>query len=106
MRSGFTPCMTFFTFPSASMTNVERLTPMYVRPRYFFSPHTPYCSATAWSVSARRVNGSSYFSRNFTCERSSSGETPSTTAPARSKSPYASRIPHACVVHPGVSSFG
>ena len=52
------------------------------------------------------MNGSSYFSLNFTCEATLSGETPSTTAPARSNSPYASRIPHACVVQPDVLSLG
>src|SRR5262249_12609070 len=85
--TGFTLCMTFFTVPSASMTKVERKTPMYSRPANFFFPQTPYSSATAWSVSASSVKGSPYFSLNLTCERSLSGETPSTTAPARSISP-------------------
>ena len=47
------------------------------------------------------MNGSSYLSLNFTCDFSSSGEMPSTTAPARSNSPYASRMPQAWVVQPG-----
>src|SRR5207302_7361957 len=104
--AGFTLCRTFLTFPSASITKVERLTPLYFFPRYDFSPQTPYSSATEWSVSASSVNGSSYLLLNFTWEPSSSGETPSTTAPARSNSPYASRMPQACFVQPGVSSLG
>ena len=55
---------------------------MYVLPAYVFSPQTPYASATAWSVSASSVNGSSYFDLNFSCDASPSGLTPSTTAPA------------------------
>jgi len=41
------------------------------------------------------VNGRSYFSLNFTCFATLSGEMPRTTAPARSNSAYASRIPQA-----------
>src|SRR5690348_11058163 len=88
--SGFTLCMTLATLPSASMTNVERLTPQYVLPANFFSPQTPYSSATRWSGSASRVNGSENFSLNFTCDASSSGLTPRTTAPRCSNSEYAS----------------
>src|SRR5439155_4432394 len=104
--AGFTACITFLTFPSAPITKVERLTPQYFLPRYDSSFHTPYSSATEGSVSASSVKGSSCFLLNFTWERSSSGETPSTTAPALSNSPYASRMPHACFVQPGVSSRG
>src|SRR5262245_60457559 len=84
--SGFTLCITLATFPSASITNVERLTPQYVLPPNFFSPQTPYSSATWCSGSARSVNGSEYFCLNFTCDASSSGLTPSTNAPRCSNS--------------------
>jgi hypothetical protein len=39
--SGFTLCITFARFPSASITNVERLTPQYFLPPKFFSAQTP-----------------------------------------------------------------
>src|SRR5262245_13010540 len=104
--SGFTLCITLATLPSASITKVERLTPQYDLPPNFFSPHTPYSSATRCSGSARSVNGSENFSLNFTCDASSSGLTPSTTAPRCSNSEYTSRKPHASTVQPGVSSLG
>ena len=63
--SGFTWRISLATLPSASITKVERSTPMYVLPAYVFSPQTPYSSATPWSVSASSANGSSYFSLNF-----------------------------------------
>src|SRR5262249_29171666 len=103
--SGFTLCITLATFPSASITNVERFTPQYVLPPNFFSPQTPYWSATWCSGSASSVNGSENFSLNFTCDASSSGLTPRTTAPRCSNSVYASRKPHASTVQPGVSSL-
>src|SRR4029453_16041899 len=99
--SGLTLCITLATLPSASITKVERLTPQYVLPPNFFSPQTPYSSATSCSGSASSVNGSEYFSLNFVCDASSSGLTPSTTAPRCSNSEYASRKPHASTVHPG-----
>ena len=72
--------MAVATLPSASITNVERMTPVYDLPWYVFSPHAPYSSATLWSGSARSVNGSSYFSLKRTCESTSSGLTPRTMA--------------------------
>src|SRR6185312_4762623 len=57
--------ITCTTVPSASMMNVERFTPMYVRPYIDFSPHTPYSSATAWSASASSVKLRSCLSWNF-----------------------------------------
>ena len=56
------------TFPSASMTNVDRSMPMYALPAMDFSAQTPYVSATACSGSARSVNGNPYLSRNFACD--------------------------------------
>src|SRR5439155_16308352 len=92
--------------PSPSMMNVARRFPQYVRPYIDFSAHTPYCSATEWSASASRVKFSDCLSWNFLTSRTESGETPSTTAPVASYSDEWSRIPHACVVHPGVSALG
>ena len=71
--------------PRRSRTSM-RLTPQYVLPPNFFSPQTPYCSATSCSGSASSVNGSEYLFLNFTWEATSSGLTPSTTAPRFSKS--------------------
>src|SRR5262249_18120585 len=79
--AGLIPSIARATLPSASITNVERLMPIYVFPAYFFSPHTPYFSATVWSGSASSGNGSSYFVLNFSCELTSSGLTPMTSAP-------------------------
>ena len=39
--SGLTLCMTRLTVPSSAITKVERSTPMYVLPMYFFSAQTP-----------------------------------------------------------------
>ena len=39
--SGLTLCMTRLTVPSSPITKVERSTPMYVLPMYFFSAQTP-----------------------------------------------------------------
>jgi hypothetical protein len=75
-------------------------------PAKLFSFQTPYSSAVRCSVSASSEKGSPYFSLKLTWELSSSGLTPSTTAPARSNSLHASRIPHACAAQPGVSSLG
>jgi hypothetical protein len=52
------------------------------------------------------VKGSPYFSLNFACFVGLSGLTPRTTAPRVSNSSQPSRIPHACLVQPGVSSRG
>ena len=104
--AGFTFRMTFFTFPSTSMTKVERSMPMYDLPYMLFSTQVPYLSATSCSSSERSENGSRYFSLNFTCFFGLSGLTPRTTAPVRWNSPQTSRIPHACAVQPGVSSRG
>ena len=74
------PIIARATLPSGSMTKVERLMPMYFLPAKFFSPQTPYFSATSWSGSARSVKGSSYFVLNFPCEATLSGLTPRTSA--------------------------
>src|SRR3954451_1877171 len=76
--------ITCTTVPSASMMNVERCTPMYVLPYIDFSPHVPYCSATAWSESASRVKLRSCPSWNLRIASTESGETPSTVTPAAS----------------------
>ncbi len=45
--SGFTFSKIFSIFPSASIKNVDRSTPIYFFPYMLFSFHTPYASATA-----------------------------------------------------------
>src|SRR5215212_4562045 len=84
--SGFTRRIALATLPSASITNVERSIPIDFLPYMFRSFQTPYCSATSCSGSASNVNGSEYFCLNLTCEASSSGLTPRTTAPRSWKS--------------------
>ena len=71
-------------FPSGPITNVARWTPQYVRPYIDFSTQVPYFSAILWSASASSVNGRSYLSANLRSFAGSSGEMPSTTAPASS----------------------
>jgi hypothetical protein len=92
--------------PSAPTTNVERTTPQYFTPNSDLRCQTPYASATAWSVSARRVYGSAYFSRNFRCDRTSSGLIPRIAAPIPSNRGKALLKSSASLVQPGVSSFG
>src|SRR5690606_35922265 len=104
--SGFTFGSTCATRPSSSMMNVVRSLPQNFFPYIDFSFHTPYASATSWSSSARSVKGRLYFSRNFWWLLTESGLTPRTRAPVFSMSPIRSRRPHACFVHPGVSSLG
>ena len=39
--------------PAGSITKADRTMPMYFLPYMFFSPQTPYASATVWSGSER-----------------------------------------------------
>ena len=50
----FTLSMICAIFPSSSIKKVVRKTPMYFLPYMLFSPHTPYFSKMAWSVSANK----------------------------------------------------
>ena len=100
------PTIAFATLPSGSITNVERLIPVYVRPMYFFSPQTPYASASLCSGSASSRNGSSCFDLNFWCDWTGSGLTPITSTPCSRKRSYVSLNSQASVVQPGVSSLG
>ena len=70
----------------------------HVRLAVGLSTQKPYCSASLWSASASSVNGRSYFRLNFACDASSSGLTPSTTAPASRSRPTrrGSRTPASC----------
>jgi|RhiMethySRZTD1v2_1073278.scaffolds.fasta_scaffold16031_5 hypothetical protein len=72
----------------------------------FFGCHTPYASAIAWSLSARSVKGSSYFSLNFACFSGVSGLEPRMTELSLPNREKASRNPDASRVQPGVSAFG
>src|SRR5690349_1198422 len=92
--------------PDLSIKNVVRSTPMYVRPINFFSFHTPNCSHTVWSGSARIGKGRLYLSTNFACFLTGSGLTPKITASIDSNAGNPSLNPQACAVHPGVSDFG
>ena len=47
--------------PFWSKMKVVRMTPMYFLPYILFSPHAPKACIISVDVSARRVNGSSYF---------------------------------------------
>ena len=64
---------TLARLPSASITKVERSMPMYFLPPWSSRPTRRTLSATACSSSARSVNGSWYFSRNFACDASRPG---------------------------------
>ncbi len=96
----------FLTLPSGPIQTVERMTPVVFLPYIIFSPKASYLLITFLSGSQSRVNGSLYLDANFLCDASSSGETPSTTAPRFLMAVCKSRKPHACLVQPGVSSFG
>src|SRR6266481_4338966 len=63
--SGLTRRSALETLPFASITKLDRSMPMDVLPYLFFSTHTPYASAVAWSGSERSVNGRPYFSLNL-----------------------------------------
>ena len=88
------------------MITVVRATPMYSFPSIFLSCHAPYASAIAWSSSARRVNGSPYFSLNLACFVGESGLAPRITASSPPNRGKASRNAVASIVQPGVSAFG
>jgi hypothetical protein len=79
--------MIFVTFPSATMTKVDRSMPLYVLPYLFFSTQVSYRSATVCSSSESSVNGRPYL--NLTCVAGLSGLTPSTTAPCAGSCPTA-----------------
>lgn len=68
------------TRASGPMMNVVRAIPIRFTPKVFFSTHTPYASAIAWSSSTSSVNGSPYFFLNFVCDWTLSGLTPKTSA--------------------------
>ena len=71
--------------------------PMYFLPYIFFSPHTPYASATLCSVSASSGKPSPYLSSNFFCFAGLSGLMPMHGGVAdRRRGCRAARTPASC----------
>ena len=79
---------------------------MISMPMKRFSPHTPYFTDTEWSSSDSSGNGSEYLALNFVWLFAPCPLTPRTTAFLSWMTENSSRKPHACAVHPGVSSLG
>lgn len=92
--------------PFGSMTNVDRMVPVTGLPYIIFCPYAPYARATTLLGSLSSGKGSSYFSRNRSCDPSESFETPYTTAPGLPSRAIESRKSQASRVQPGVWSFG
>ena len=104
--AGLTSCMTFLTFPSASITNVERLDAPVLLPEVrLLAPDAVLLGDGMVGVGEQRerkvVLVLELHVRAFVVGRDSEHD-----CAARSNSPYASRIPQACFVQPGVSSLG
>ena len=85
------------------MMKVDRISPVVVLPKTVFSPYAPYALATSKFSSLARGKGSEFVSAKPSWEETLSGETPSTAAFMETA---ASRKSQACVVQPGVLSFG
>src|SRR5467141_792120 len=76
-----TLCQTPRMMPVPSIRKVARSMPIYLRPYMLFSTQTPYFSHTSPPVSEARMNGSSCFFLNLSCEATESFDMPMTTAP-------------------------
>ncbi len=82
------------------------MTPTTVLPYIVFSPNAPHAVSTArsGSDSSGKVNCSA--SRNLASLAGLSGEMPTTSMPAPSRSAKLSRKSQACLVQPGVLAAG
>src|SRR6185312_7093608 len=93
-------------FPSGSITNVERITPVTVLPYICFSPYAPQVVSTSLSASESNGKVRPSLSRNLASFAGLSGEMPSTSRPAPFNSARLSRKSQASLVQPGVPAAG